>query len=89
MGRHEKRILKVIKRPKRKKRAVLSTKKGIRTPVINGLGDLDLLCGKCFTLLVEGINEGQIQNVVLQCPKCRAFNEIIFALDKWTPKFPS
>lgn len=40
-------------------------------------GDLNLLCGKCGEILVEGIMEGeQIMNVVIRCPVCRSYNEI-------------
>jgi len=73
----KKMILKVIPEPEPNSRAILVPPRGV-SPVIKGTGDLDLLCGQCNEKLVEGIVEGQVQNIVIRCPKCNAYNEILF-----------
>ena len=80
-------ILRVIPEPEPRTRAVLKPKKGV-LPVIKGNYDLDLLCGKCKITLVKGILEGQIENIVIRCPNCKAYNEILFHSETWEPKFP-
>ena len=45
---------------------------------IQGVGPADLLCGTCDFRLVKGIDEGQITNLVLRCPKCKSYNDIPF-----------
>jgi len=47
--------LKVIPKPKPYTRVVLEPKLGEALPVITGSADLNLLCGNCSTVLVEGI----------------------------------
>jgi predicted nucleic acid-binding protein len=84
---HKKEVLKVIPEPEPNTRAVLVPAPRM-SPVIKGTGDIDLLCGKCKETLVEGIVEGQIQNIVICCPKCKSYNEVIFAVGRWTPIFP-
>jgi len=68
--------LRVIPKPKPQTRAVLEPKVGEVLPVIKGYGILNLLCGNCGAVLVEGINEGQIRNMVIHCPICRHYNDI-------------
>ena len=48
-------------------------------PYIKGKGDTDYVCSICGHVLVEGVHEGQIRNMVFRCPnpKCRKYNEII------------
>jgi len=59
---------------------LLLPKRGETLPLIKFDGDLNLLCGKCSEILVEGIMEGeQIMNVVVRCPVCRSYNEIKMA----------
>lgn len=46
-------------------------------PVFKGdYGDTTYLCGNCKAKFVEGINEGQIRNIVIKCPICRLYSEI-------------
>jgi phage FluMu protein Com len=84
---HKKEILKVIPEPEPNTRAVLAPAPRV-SPAIKGTGNIDLLCGKCREILVEGIVEGQIQNIVIRCPKCESYNEVLFAVERWTPTFP-
>src|SRR5262245_33617929 len=47
------------------------------TVIFIGLdSDLALQCGTCGSALVEGLNRDQIRNLVLQCNRCSAFNEV-------------
>jgi hypothetical protein len=39
-------------------------------PVFHGQGDIDWACASCATVLVEGVEEGQIQDVYIICPSC-------------------
>jgi phage FluMu protein Com len=41
---------------------------------------LDYACGGCHKVLIHGVSLSQIVNVVLQCPKCKAFNDTAPAL---------
>jgi hypothetical protein len=72
---HRKIVLKVIPEPAPETKTVLVPKPNV-LPVIKGVGNIDLLCGSCNEILVEGISEGQIRNIVIRCPKCEAYNEI-------------
>lgn len=75
--------LKVISKPKPDSVSVLLPKKGETLPLIKFDGDLNLLCGNCNEVLVEGIiEEGQIKNVVIRCPVCRSYNEINITTSK-------
>jgi hypothetical protein len=68
--------LRVISEPKPQTRAILEPKVGEVLPVIKGNGNLNLLCGNCGAILIEGINKGQIRNIVIHCPICRFYNNI-------------
>ncbi len=68
--------LKTIPEPKPNTRTVFKTGIGKPLPVVKGVGNLNLVCGNCNIVLIEGINEGQIRNIVIQCPICRHYNEI-------------
>ena len=65
--------LRIIAEPKPNTRTVFT---GQILPFMKGAGTLNLLCGNCNAKLVEGINEGQIKNIVIKCPICKFFNEI-------------
>jgi hypothetical protein len=68
--------LKVISEPSPGSRTLLLHKNGEVLPLIKCDADLNLLCGKCDSVLVEGIVEDQIKNVVIRCPVCQRYNEI-------------
>jgi hypothetical protein len=70
--------LRVIPKPKEGTRTVLVLKPNPDKPstVFKGQGDLNLICGYCESILCEGINAGQIRNMVLKCPVCNNYNEI-------------
>lgn len=51
------------------------------TPFIRGNGNIDLTCGRCGEVLAQGIAEGQIRNIVLQCPKCKTYNDVVWKLN--------
>jgi hypothetical protein len=65
--------LKTIPQPDEGTRAVLQSNKA---PMIRGAGEYNYLCGNCGALLVEGIEQGQIQNIVIICPRCGRYNEL-------------
>ena len=47
-------------------------------PFFRGSGPAGLLCGQCTFKLAQGLGAGQIQNLVLKCPKCESYNDIPF-----------
>lgn len=65
--------LKIIPKPEPNTRTVFVT---TVLPVIKGVGNVDLICGNCKAVLIDGINKGQISNIVIQCPICKFYNEI-------------
>lgn len=51
----------------------------INEPFIKGnySGDLHYVCGNCANLLAQNVPHGEIaSDIVFQCPKCQAYNEI-------------
>ena len=66
-------MLKIIPEPKPNTRTVFT---GKVLPFIKGVGNVDLLCGNCKAVLMEGIDDGQVTNIVIRCPICRFHNEI-------------
>jgi hypothetical protein len=66
--------LPVIPEPKEGTRAIFAKKGESPGPWIQGEGDTDLICGGCEYVLAHGIEQGQIQGIVLLCPSCGAYN---------------
>jgi DNA-directed RNA polymerase subunit RPC12/RpoP len=65
--------LKVIPPPEEGTRAVLQ---GKSLPIIKGPGQYTYLCGNCGAVLIEGVDEGQVRDIVIPCPRCGRYNEI-------------
>ncbi len=70
-----KKKLPVIAEPAPGTRAVLCATADFKGPLLQGLGPLKLVCGKCGYVLVRGVNGVEHTNVVLQCPSCRSYND--------------
>jgi hypothetical protein len=67
--------LRVIPEPDPNTRTVFQLT-GSATLLIQGFETgLSLDCGGCGTPLVTGIHREQIQNIVIRCKNCKAFNE--------------
>lgn len=46
-------------------------------PVFRGAGNRNFGCGGCGLVLVQGFAENQhIAGLVIQCPKCKTYNEV-------------
>jgi len=43
---------------------------------LSGDGPDRLLCGSCSTILAEGVSDGQLFGVFIQCPECGALNDV-------------
>jgi hypothetical protein len=72
--------LPIIKVPEEKTRSVFTrgTVPANKTePFFTDEGDTDLICGQCGLLLAQGIGARQIQNIVLHCPACGAYNNVV------------
>lgn len=63
--------MKVIPEPRPKIRSVLVPQ---QIPVMKGGGNADMVCGKCGSVLLEGMI-GPVRDLVVKCPKCGAYNE--------------
>jgi len=70
-------VLPVIPNLNTEKASVLIAGKGIRGGAYQTGDGIDLHCGKCITILAEGMEPGQIKNIILGCPKCGAFNAVV------------
>ena len=44
-------------------------------PVFKGDGDIDYVCGHCHAVLAANMRQGQIKNLVLECPMCGRHNK--------------
>lgn len=68
----------VISEAEAKDRSVIKFE-GEGTVVFQGVGEgppgVVMTCGSCSSPLVEGMPINRIQDLVLICPKCGAFNE--------------
>ena len=71
-----KQILKVISPPKEGARTVLTAHDETYTIVIRGRGDIDLICGHCFSVLAKEVQINTVENFVLLCSKCGSYNEL-------------
>jgi hypothetical protein len=75
--------LAVIPEPDPKIRSILAPGEGFPkdTPIMTGdkasPASLVMECGGCGRALLVGIKTSQVQNLVLKCPDCGAFNETI------------
>lgn len=57
--------------------AAVLTQAGSKEPpfaYFTGGGDVNYLCGGCSFELAHGMDDGQISQFVIQCPRCEAFN---------------
>jgi len=66
--------LEIIPKPAKDTRTVLYTDNKII--FFKGGGSDNYYCGCCDYLLCESITRTQIQNIVLKCPECSAYNEL-------------
>ena len=64
----------VVKKPAEGTRAVLAPPEG---PALRGEGDIVFVCGGCRAVLIDGMAQGQVQNIVVRCPDCGAHNETL------------
>jgi phage FluMu protein Com len=52
-----------------------------KAPFSQGNGSINYICGNgfCNTVLVEGGNEGEVEHLYFECPKCKKINHYISA----------
>jgi hypothetical protein len=67
--------LKIIPKPLDGTRSVLHSVNP-DLPFIKGDGFDSYLCGKCGHILADQIEEGQLHNLVFECPKCNEYNDL-------------
>ena len=68
--------LKVIPKPDEGTAAVFTRgdSKNYEPYITSEGGSYKLVCGFCELTLAEKVEFSQIQNIVLQCPKCKKYN---------------
>ena len=71
------RKLKIIPQPQLDTITLLLPKPKDVLPLIKFDADVNLICGSCGAMLIEGILENQIRNIVIRCPSCGQYNQII------------
>lgn len=70
-------VLTLIARPIDTSKAVLVDRMRSDVPFFLGDGNLNLLCAHCSFVLAEGIQEGQLKNVIFLCKRCNHYNAIV------------
>lgn len=66
---------KIIPEPKPNTRTILAPR---QAPAIKGDGSDSILCGNCEVILISNLNPATvIKNIVIKCPDCGSFNDII------------
>ena len=69
--------LTVVPPPLQGTASVLVAADGFQGPFLKGNGPIDLVCGQCLLVLAEALHPGQIENLVLRCPRCKSHNAIV------------
>jgi hypothetical protein len=66
----------VVPEPPATARAVLGrAPSSTPTPVYTGLGQVDLVCGECASVVAHGLREAeQLAHLVLVCGNCQSYN---------------
>jgi DNA-directed RNA polymerase subunit RPC12/RpoP len=44
-------------------------------PVFQGSAETSYVCGRCGHVLLKGVGPGHIQNMVIKCKPCGAYND--------------
>lgn len=76
MGGTEKRRLNVIPEPAEDTRSVIVVQ-GDSAVAMRGEGPLVWTCGSCGAWILDGMEPGQVQNLVFRCHSCGAYNETL------------
>jgi hypothetical protein len=66
-----------INKPEPNTRIILDPKLAKILPIIKGNGDINLFCGECGSLLIEGIFGGRLKDIIIHCPVCDSYNNIL------------
>jgi DNA-directed RNA polymerase subunit RPC12/RpoP len=64
--------------PQQAKNSTVLAGNGKSSVVFRGDGNLDYICGKCESIVAEGVAENQIKDVVFKCNKCGSYNDSRF-----------
>ena len=68
------RRLKVVAKPGPGRLNFIAASARTTGTLMNGPGDLDMACGGCGALLIEGLGS-HVEGFVLQCPSCKKWNQ--------------
>jgi uncharacterized Zn finger protein len=64
---------KIIPEPTPGTRQVIDQKS---LPVAVSSGDVNVQCGSCGSVLIQGLVGAEFGDIVIKCPRCGAFNEM-------------
>jgi hypothetical protein len=67
-------IMKVIPEPASNTRTIVESFSA--NPVLEGESANQYVCGACGEVLIDHVPHDEIQNIVVRCSKCKAFNEV-------------
>lgn len=64
----------IIDKSKVKNKVIFSTQDV--NPLIKGMELENYNCGNCGFLLAENVIPNSIKNIIIECPKCKSYNDI-------------
>ncbi len=64
---------KIISEPSPGTRPIIDQKS---LPVAVSSGDVNVQCGSCGTVLIQGMIGTEFAGIVIKCPRCGQFNEM-------------
>jgi hypothetical protein len=68
--------LRVVPEPAEGTAAVLKSADGVARPFMKGTSTgHDYVCGSCGAVLLEAMARGQVQQLILHCAACGAYND--------------
>lgn len=77
--------LKTINKPSLITRSVIHGSGDKVPPLITGDGTVSYACGKCNSILAKNVWQNSVRNILVECPKCSAYNEFIPLKNDETP----
>jgi hypothetical protein len=68
--------LRIVSKETTNTKTILDPRTTGALPIMKGKGDINLLCGNCGAILVQGIYRGEIRHIFIRCPTCNSYNNV-------------
>lgn len=68
--------MEVIAEPKPGTASVFITDQPSGFVYMHGQGSVDFVCGACEGIICEGMERGQLVQLVFRCPNCKSYNRV-------------